>query len=104
MRMDPSSKQENTAVSISETQRQATSSASGTSEGDSDVARLLQQIEAEYEAAKRGLTGLSLGTARHDFINARMEQVAVCHEQLSAHVGEEEATRLIYDHYVNHIG
>lgn len=103
MGMNPSPEQTNTAVSISDTQRQAAST-SGPSEGGSEVARLLQQIEAEYEAAKRGLTGLSYGTARHDFINARMDQVAICHEQLATHVGEEEATRLIYDHYVNHIG
>ena len=72
--------------------------------GKSDVARLLRQIDLEYEAAQQGLTGLSFGTARHDFINARMEQVAVCHEQLTAQVGEEEATRLVFEHYVNHIG
>ena len=73
-------------------------------EGKSDVARLLRQIDLEYEAAKQGLTGLAFGTARHDFINARMEQVAVYQEQLATCVGEAEATRLVYDHYVNHIG
>ena len=103
MGMDAFPKQESTTVSISDTQRQAAST-SGISERGSEVARLVQQIEAEYEAVERGLTGLSCGTARHDFINARMDQVATCHEQLAAHVGEEEATRLIYDHYVNHIG
>ncbi len=73
-------------------------------EGKSDVARLLRQIDLEYEAAKQGLTGFAFGTARHDFINVRMEQVAVYHEQLASCVGEAEATRLVYDHYVNHIG
>jgi hypothetical protein len=73
-------------------------------EGKSEVARLLRQIDLEYAAALQGLTGLSFGTARHDFINARMEQVAVYHEHLATQVGEAEATRLIYDHYVNSIG
>ena len=86
-----------------ETQRQATLPTEPAN-GGSEVARLLQQIDREYEAAQRGLSGLRSGAARHDFINARMEQVAVCHEQLSAHVGEEEATRLIHDHYVQRIG
>ena len=70
----------------------------------SEVARLRRQIDLEYAAAQQGLIGLASGTARHDFINARLQQVAVYHEHLTTQVGEEEATRLIYDHYVNHIG
>ena len=31
----------------------------------SEVAKLLQQISLEYEAATRGLTGLSAGSAKH---------------------------------------
>ena len=46
------------------------------SESKSEVARLMQQITLEYEAAKRGMSGLAAGTARHDFIIARMEQGA----------------------------
>ncbi|HAE81917.1 MAG TPA: hypothetical protein DCK85_00905 [Ktedonobacter sp.] len=61
-------------------------------------------MDLEYEAAQQGITGLAVGTARHDFINARMEQVAVYQEQLATCVGETEATRLIYDHYAQHIG
>jgi hypothetical protein len=72
--------------------------------GTSEVARLLRQIDLEYEAAKHGLVGLSQGSASHSFINARMDQVAVYHEQLTTQVGETEATRLIYEHYVEHIG
>ena len=41
-------------------------------EGTSEVARLRRLIAAEYEAAQRGLTGLSQGTAKHAFIEARM--------------------------------
>jgi hypothetical protein len=72
--------------------------------GTSEVARLLRQIDLEYEAAKQGLVGLSQGSASHSLINACMDQVAVYHEQLTTQVGETEATRLIYEHYVEPIG
>jgi hypothetical protein len=42
----------------------------------SEVASLMQRIDLEREAAQQGLTGLAYGTARHDFITARMEQGA----------------------------
>ena len=95
--------QKHTPVSHGETKAQEHTS-SLVSEGKSEVAQLLRQIDREYEAAQRGLTGLAYGTAQHDFINARMERVAICHEQLATQVGEEEATRLIYDQYVQRIG
>ena len=59
----------------------------------SEVAQLLQQIQAEYLAAQRGLTGLA-ETARHDFITARLENVGRLHEELRTIVGED-AIRLI---------
>jgi len=37
----------------------------------------------EYEAAMRGPTGLAI-TAPHEFITARMEHIAECHEKLQA--------------------
>jgi hypothetical protein len=61
----------------------------------SDVARLRQQIAAEYEAAVRGLHGLSQGTAQHTFITQRMERMAECHETLKGLVGEQEASKLL---------
>ncbi len=60
----------------------------------SEVARLLAQIDDEYEAAKSGLTGLAQGVSQHSFINARMEQVSRLHLQLRALVGDE-AIRMI---------
>jgi hypothetical protein len=71
---------------------------------NSEVARLLRQIDLEFEAAQRGLTGLSMGTARHDFIHARLEQVGAYEVQLATHVGEDEANRLLCEHYVRVIG
>jgi len=37
-------------------------------ENKSEVARLMQQIELEYEAAQRGLYGFAYGAAKHEFI------------------------------------
>ena len=63
----------------------------------SEVAQLLQQISLEYEAATRGLTGLSAGSAKHSFITARLEQIGVYHEQLVSLVGEVQATQLVIE-------
>jgi hypothetical protein len=54
----------------------------------SEVARLLAQISAEYEAAQRGLTGLSLGSSKHEFITARMENMGQLHAELRDLVGD----------------
>jgi hypothetical protein len=54
----------------------------------SEVARLLSQISAEYEAAQRGLTGLSYGISQHEFITARMENMGRIHNQLQSIVGD----------------
>jgi uncharacterized protein YkvS len=59
----------------------------------SEVARLLNQIEAEYCAGKQGLTGLA-ECARHSIITTRMENMRDLHVNLYAIVGEE-AIRLI---------
>jgi hypothetical protein len=61
----------------------------------SDVARILQQIEQEYQASKRGLEGLTSGTARHDFIQKKTENIGQCHEQLTKLIGPEQAIALI---------
>jgi hypothetical protein len=65
------------------------------SENRSEVARLRQRIAEEYEAAMRGLTGLAAGTATHEFITKRMEQMGACHETLKQLVGEQEAARML---------
>ncbi len=59
----------------------------GAQEQRSEVARLLSQISEEYEAAQRGLTGLSYGTSQHEFITARMENMGHLHGQLQSIVG-----------------
>jgi len=64
---------------------------------DSEVARVLQAIEETYESARLGLCGLSSGSARHDFIEAKMTRVDQYREQLVTLVGHDSATALIYD-------
>ena len=61
----------------------------------SDVARLLKQIEQEYQASKQGLEGFASGTARHDFIQQRTEKIGQCHEHLSELIGSDQAIALI---------
>ncbi len=61
----------------------------GAYEQRSEVARLLSQISAEYEAAQRGLTGLAYGASIHEFITARMERMGQLHNELHSLVGEQ---------------
>ena len=64
-------------------------------EQGSEVARLMRQIEREYEAAQRGLYGFAAGAAKHSFITARMENIGRYHEQIKELVGEKEAVRAL---------
>jgi hypothetical protein len=68
-----------------------------TTMSNSEVARLKAQIVLEYESAKQGLSGLAQGTARHDFINAKTERVALAVQQLRGMVGDEEAGRILFE-------
>jgi hypothetical protein len=61
----------------------------------SEIARLKQQIIAEYEAAERGLQGLAYGTAQHQFITARMENIEHCRQRLQAVAGEQETRQIM---------
>ncbi len=60
----------------------------------SEVTRLRAQLAAEYEAARRGLTGYAV-MARHDFIQARMERMGECHQKLVKLLGPQEAIKLV---------
>lgn len=61
----------------------------------SEIARILRQIEQEYQASKQGLEGLASGAARHDFISQRTENIGKHHEQLTELVGPEQAIAMI---------
>ena len=65
----------------------------------SEIARLCQQLESEYEAMKRGLNDLAQGTAIHSFISARMARVESYHGELVKQVGEYEATQIVCELY-----
>ena len=67
----------------------------GANEQCSEVALLLSQISAEYEAAQRGLSGLSYGSSRHEFITARMENVGQLHKQLYSLVGDAATAMIV---------
>lgn len=68
--------------------------------GKSEVALLRWQIEREVEAMRLAMSGLAIGTARHDFINARMDRIGTYQEQLTEHVGEQEASKIVCTVYV----
>ena len=53
----------------------------------SEVTRILSQIDAELSAAQRGLTEFA-ETTKHAFITARMENLGRLHENLRAVVGD----------------
>lgn len=61
----------------------------------SEVARLLNQISAEYEAAQRGLSGLAAGVSQHEFITRKMENMGQYHQELQELVGETPAIAMI---------
>jgi hypothetical protein len=64
-------------------------------QNQSEVRRLLETIDREYQAAQFGLSGLAQGTSQHEFINARMEKIEDIREKLVDLVGEEQAGRLV---------
>ena len=61
----------------------------------SEVARLLSQIDAEYTSTQEALHGLASGCARHDVISARMERIHTMSQCLIDTLGKEEAMPLI---------
>jgi hypothetical protein len=64
------------------------------SAGKSEVARLMRHIDLEQEAAERGMHGFA-STARHDFINARMQRGGERILQLIEEGRHEEAQALM---------
>jgi hypothetical protein len=66
------------------------------SQNQSEIARWRQQYEAEYEAAQRGLTGLAFGTARHDFITKKMENMQHCIQELTKMVGPQQTSVILW--------
>lgn len=62
---------------------------------NSEVARLLQQINEEFVAGQRGLSEYAT-VSRHDFINNRYHAIGAIYQELIQKTqSKEEATRLI---------
>jgi hypothetical protein len=61
----------------------------------SEVARLREQIIREHEAACWALTGPTIGTAQHWFINRRLERIGACQEELTTLVGEQASLAMV---------
>lgn len=62
------------------------------------IANIRRQLEQEEEALRR-LKEPAFGTARHDFINAKMQRFDALREALIPLVGEQQATATVYEHY-----
>lgn len=60
----------------------------------SEVARLIQQIDAECEAARLAMHSYA-EVAKHAYITSRMERMGALHEELRAIVGERQATEIL---------
>jgi hypothetical protein len=60
----------------------------------SEVSRLIHQIDAEYTAARLAMAGYA-EVARHEAITKRMENMGRLHEELMGIVGEEKATEAL---------
>lgn len=71
---------------------------------ESEVARLRRQIELEFEAMQRGMTGFAAGTARHEFIRVRMDQVGNYQDELAEHIGEVDASQIVCKLYLESTG
>ena len=63
----------------------------------SEIRRLMDEIDSQYQSAWNGLSGLNLGTAQHEFITARMERIGAAAEELKLLVGESEAARIVVE-------
>lgn len=62
---------------------------------ESEIARLRARIKAESEAGQLALTGLAAGTAQHQFITTKMENLAGVVQGLIEEFGAEGAKDLI---------
>lgn len=63
----------------------------------SEVARLRESIRLSCEAAQRALYDPSLGSAKHEFITKRLENIQRVHVELETLVGADEAIKLVVE-------
>jgi hypothetical protein len=70
----------------------------------SDVARLRCQIIQEMEAMSQVFDGFAEGSARHEFIHTRMQNINGHQERLAKHIGENDAATTVCELYINTVG
>lgn len=66
-------------------------------QNNSEVARLMAQIIAEFEAAQSAMYGMATGVARHQYINARMERMGALKNELATRIGDSEAMTMTWE-------
>ena len=65
----------------------------------SEVARLIDQIRAAFEAANTGMYGFAAGTARHKFIASKTDRAGELGTRLEQYVGHDAAWQIVGDIY-----
>jgi hypothetical protein len=65
-------------------------------QNQSEVALILQQIGDEYEAARRGLTGMAV-VGKHAFITTRMENLGALADRLDRYMAHDDAMALVIE-------
>jgi len=68
-----------------------------TVDNKSEVAFIMQQIDEGYEAAMRAMGSFASGTLRHNFINARMENMGKYIDELEQKFGEEATEQALIE-------
>jgi hypothetical protein len=60
----------------------------------SEVARLRQRIEEEYQAAQQAVSGFRQA-GKHEFITASLDRIGNYQTQLATLIGEEESVKVV---------
>lgn len=63
------------------------------------IAQFRERIEGEVQAMRQGMSGLATGTAQHKFIQAKIARIGEQQDQLTALVGEQQATLIVCQAY-----
>ena len=59
----------------------------------SEVARIEEQMQKEYEACQQVFTGFT-PTAKHEYVTKRQENLGMCFEELKKHMSPEDAMQI----------
>ena len=73
------------------------------SDNQSEVRRLMEQIDLETQAIERAMHAPSI-VANHAAISAKYANLGKTRDELAEHVGDEEATKRVYDSYEKNVG